>query len=353
MGAGAGGAMSACMAETVESGDAVRWHEECHCGGAVCAPWPEVASRALRPVNGWSLELGDPGTAIRAGRRLRGYRSARALVAQYTGDPVTLRLFPGEAPRRYLAVTLYVAEGSARVVTEDSTADSTADLRTGDLVVVPPDGVCAIHVGEATSVTLIGMPHPEPHLVRPGLHRMVPLAGAGHALADALMTPPTLPLDAVAAGWAEGALRELVLGVMALDAAPIDHRAAARARARAYIDVHFEDPALDVSGVARGLGMSVRTLHEAFAGSRETVSGVIRRRRVEAAKVYLIARPNRNLAGIARRSGFGGPDQFRRVFRAEVGMLPGEYRAGASKPAERRPTARTRGTDPRPPSPGA
>ncbi|CAM3502458.1 AraC family transcriptional regulator [Occultella aeris] len=321
--------MPSCTADIVEVGAAVRWYETCHCRGTdPCPDWLNVSMRALHPMDGWAVEMHEPDGAEVAGRHLRGYRSAQLLVARYSGDPVTLTMYPTKGPHRQVAMTVYLAEGSARVVGDGGAAD----LHPGDLVVVPPDGFCAIHFNEVSSVLLIGLPHPEPDLVRPGLHRLVPLADAGRALADALVEPPVQPFDVVAAGWAEGALRELVMGVMAVDAAPADRRAEVRARARAHVDVHFADPTLSAPDVALGLGMSVRSLHEAFAGSDETVARIIRARRVIGAKALLAARPNLNLAGVARRSGFGGPDQFRRVFRAEVGCLPGEYRAGTLAP---------------------
>ncbi|MBZ2197078.1 helix-turn-helix transcriptional regulator [Occultella gossypii] len=321
----AGRAVPSCTAEIVEVGTAVRWHETCHCRGAApCADWLDVSMRALRPMDGWAVELHEPDGAEAAGRHLRGYRSAQLFVARYAGDPVTLTMFPTEGPHRQIAMTIYLAEGSARVVGDGGAAD----LHPGDLVVVPPDGICTIRFGEASRVLFIGVPHPEPDLVRPGLHRLVPLADAGRALADALIEPPVQPFDVAAAAWAEGALRDLVMGVMAVDAAPADLRGGVRARARAYVDVHIADPTLSAPDVARALGMSVRSLHEAFEGTDETVARIVRARRVVAAKVLLTARPNLNLAGVARRCGFGGPDQFRRVFRAEAGLLPGEYRAG-------------------------
>src|SRR5699024_11450590 len=48
-----------------------------------------------------------------------------------------------------------------------------------------------------------------------------------------------------------------------------------------FIDAHLSDPQLSPSTIAAAHFISVRTLHQVFEGSGETVAGELRRRRVD------------------------------------------------------------------------
>jgi LacI family transcriptional regulator len=79
--------------------------------------------------------------------------------------------------------------------------------------------------------------------------------------------------------------------------------------------------------VARAAGVETRTLQNYFRDTiRRPIATEIRRVRVERAKRELAA-SNRPLDAVARAAGFGSIQRLYEVFRRELGMSPGEYRA--------------------------
>lgn len=98
-----------------------------------------------------------------------------------------------------------------------------------------------------------------------------------------------------------------------------------------YIDEHLSDPQLSPSTIASAHFMSVRTLHQIFAGSGETVAGEIRRRRIEKCRLDLADLWQKQIpvAAIGARWGLGDPAHFSRLFRSVVGQPPAEFRRSA------------------------
>ncbi len=101
-------------------------------------------------------------------------------------------------------------------------------------------------------------------------------------------------------------------------------------RATAWIDGRPQDPALGVETIAVGLAVSRRHLQAAFAERGETVTGWIRRRRLEGAAAALEdpALGHRSIEAIAREWGFAHASYFARSFRAQYGCTPGGWRRG-------------------------
>ncbi|WP_186293034.1 helix-turn-helix domain-containing protein [Brevibacterium aurantiacum] len=98
-----------------------------------------------------------------------------------------------------------------------------------------------------------------------------------------------------------------------------------------YIDANLADPQLTPSTIAAAHFMSVRTLHQVFEGSGETVSGEIRRRRIAACRQDL-ADPQKSqvpVAAIGARWGLSDPAHFSRLFRSLVGSPPAQFRRSA------------------------
>ena len=105
-------------------------------------------------------------------------------------------------------------------------------------------------------------------------------------------------------------------------------RIAHRQRALRLIDAQLGNHALKPGLVAGRLGLSERYLQMIFAERGETLSSVIRCRRVAEAKRLLsgIGAQSRGIGGIAYTVGFADPAHFSRVFAAETGLSPKAYR---------------------------
>lgn len=102
------------------------------------------------------------------------------------------------------------------------------------------------------------------------------------------------------------------------------HRGEARRRdqVEAYIDEHLAEPDLSPVSIADALGLSVRSIHAAFADETGTVAALIRARRVERAKALLLVRAEPPGTGaLAARVGLS-TDQLTRSFRAATGETP-------------------------------
>jgi len=102
-------------------------------------------------------------------------------------------------------------------------------------------------------------------------------------------------------------------------------------RALRFIEANLFDPALSVTRVAAAVNVSERYLQQIFAGRDQSVSDLIRNRRIEAAQRMLEEPQFRGttIAVIALRSGFQDPAHFSKLFRTATGMTPKEYRARA------------------------
>jgi AraC-like DNA-binding protein len=126
------------------------------------------------------------------------------------------------------------------------------------------------------------------------------------------------------------ACREPVIGA---DAAPARTRTA---QVKRYIDEHIGDPSLSSCTIAAANFMSLRTLQKLFRADGCTVTDWIRERRLAGARRDL---RDPRLAGvpisrIADAWGLPNPGHFSRMFRAEFGVSPRDYRddRGSSSP---------------------
>lgn len=121
----------------------------------------------------------------------------------------------------------------------------------------------------------------------------------------------------------------LVMALMGADGADGESsvRSGHRQRALRTIEQQFADPALEPADIARALGLSERYLQKIFAERDETVSGVIRSRRIREAQRLLANRAQQRLSvtQIAFAVGFSDPAYFSRVFRHATGVSPVQY----------------------------
>jgi len=103
---------------------------------------------------------------------------------------------------------------------------------------------------------------------------------------------------------------------------------ARRSHIRCHIEANLQEPDLSVSSIAKSFQISPRYLHMLFSDDTETVSELIRRRRLEEIKKRL-GNPNwknRTITQLAFEWGFNNTTHFARVFRERFGMSPREYR---------------------------
>jgi len=108
-----------------------------------------------------------------------------------------------------------------------------------------------------------------------------------------------------------------------------EYRAVSLLRAKALVERHLCDPALDVAFVAQGLKLSVRYLNKLFAAEQTSLGRYIWRRRLErcAARLGDRAFVHMGISEIALRHGFNDLSHFSRAFRAKYGMSPRQFRA--------------------------
>lgn len=137
------------------------------------------------------------------------------------------------------------------------------------------------------------------------------------------------------------AVRHLLdlLALTLLQAAPLAEASetavhvAQRLRVLRYLAANLGDPGLGTERVAGALGMSERHVQKLFAAQGETLSGLIRKRRMEEARLLLADPAGRSAAvsTIAYRLGFSDPAYFSRVFRDATGLSPRQYRAESGR----------------------
>ncbi|HET9954176.1 MAG TPA: helix-turn-helix transcriptional regulator [Polyangiaceae bacterium] len=106
---------------------------------------------------------------------------------------------------------------------------------------------------------------------------------------------------------------------------PLDQRIA---RARRDIECLLHDPSMGPVQIARRQGVSRRYLDGLFqARCAETLSAVIRRRRLERAAEQLVSEASHSVESIAHRWGFRNASHFSQAFREHFACSPTGYRS--------------------------
>ncbi|MEZ5744813.1 MAG: helix-turn-helix domain-containing protein, partial [Sphingomonadaceae bacterium] len=98
----------------------------------------------------------------------------------------------------------------------------------------------------------------------------------------------------------------------------------------ALIEARLSDPDLRTGMIAAELGISLRTVQNAFAALATTPSAYIQQRRLELAAERLAAGSSERITEIAYEIGFNDSAYFTRCFRQQYGKSPSEWRARAS-----------------------
>jgi AraC-like DNA-binding protein len=121
----------------------------------------------------------------------------------------------------------------------------------------------------------------------------------------------------------------LALVLERADAAPNETavRLAHRRRVLTLVESRFREPEIGLAWIAQALGLSPRYVQQILATHRETVSDLLRRRRMAEACRLLDRRGSSraSVATIAYSVGYTDPAYFSRVFRQSMGMSPMDY----------------------------
>jgi AraC-like DNA-binding protein len=100
-------------------------------------------------------------------------------------------------------------------------------------------------------------------------------------------------------------------------------RASLLVKVRHYIEDNLDDPGLCASSIAAAQGISLRTLHMAFAGTGSTVGRWVRDRRLKACYRELSrAGGTDTVTDVAFRWGFNDAAHFSRTFKLAFGVTP-------------------------------
>ncbi len=137
---------------------------------------------------------------------------------------------------------------------------------------------------------------------------------------------------------ARDALIELFKGVLneGIDSQEPRLAPALAQAAKDIVDRHLADPDLSPAILARELNVSVRTLHRAFAACGESVTGYIRRRRLQQARAELTSPHGRpSLSEIAAHWQFADSSHFIRAFKKQYGQTPAQFAQSSNRTAPR------------------
>ncbi len=96
----------------------------------------------------------------------------------------------------------------------------------------------------------------------------------------------------------------------------------------AYVATHLADAELSVAGLARDLGLGIRSVQRLFHQAGTTPRAYILARRLEAAAERLRAAGGTgrvNITDLAMSLGFNDPGYFSRVFHEEFGLTPSAF----------------------------
>jgi AraC-like DNA-binding protein len=208
-------------------------------------------------------------------------------------------------------------------------------LGTGDAIFIGRARQYAFHAVDVVTLVISELPEDSlPAAVRrledlpPGPLPPTPLVSALVGLLTTLAVRMDEPLE-FDAGYAARGIIDLETAILLeemgghRDACPADRVYEAAVE---YIDRHIAEPALAPPTIARALGVSLRSLHGAFAGRDVTVAKHVRDRRLDhVAEAVRTSSRRPSSAGLAARFGYAGADPLTRAFRQRFGRSIVEY----------------------------
>ncbi len=218
------------------------------------------------------------------------------------------------------------------VTTQDG---RTAVTQPGDLTLIDTTRPFSFDFGGDFSQLTLHIPDEllHDHLERdiPTATRISTVTGVGAAIRHALTA---IDSGELAPGSAARLARHTCgLLAVALDQPPPEGPVGQRhgrllAQALDDIQEHLTDPDLSPARTAARLGISVRLLHQLFAGYEHSYAATVRRHRLDQARRDLTdpARAALRIIDIAADNGFADVTHFHRVFRQVYGYTPAQLR---------------------------
>jgi AraC-like DNA-binding protein len=191
--------------------------------------------------------------------------------------------------------------------------------------------------GPVDNQTLV-IPRDRLRLLAPGYEAMIgrpfsseqPAARLMASFLDSLM-PVVGALDVAARNAVGNAALDLARAmVVPCDETELPQRAAGLLTAvRLYIDSNLGDPGLSPATIAKANAISLRTLHRLFESADESVSTLIRERRLSRTYADLLRGTDESVTAIAFRWGFRNMSFFSRLFRERYGSCAREVQVAA------------------------
>ena len=176
---------------------------------------------------------------------------------------------------------------------------------------------------------------PKQALSEVSYERLVPFVTVGSSSPEARLLLAQLDalgetagtLNCKAAKRARNSTLHLIRGILDAELSSEADSSHIRGRAERYIDRHLRDHSLGPNTIAEGLGVSLRTLHRAFAESDESVMAYVRRRRLDHARIEMTTQDSSvTITYLAARWQFADAAHFSRAFRQRFGLTPTQYR---------------------------
>jgi AraC family transcriptional activator of tynA and feaB len=162
--------------------------------------------------------------------------------------------------------------------------------------------------------------HPAARLIGSFLGSVMPVVGS---------------LDVAARDALAEAASDIARAVVATrdDPQPRHQTASRLAAVRLYIDAHLGDPSLSPTAIAKAHAISLRTLYRLFESTGDSVSAVIRERRLSRCHAELRCGTDESVTAIAYRWGFRNMSFFSRLFHQQYGVSARELQTAARLPA--------------------
>ena len=216
-------------------------------------------------------------------------------------------------------------------------------LNPGDFVLFDKTRPFSVNFNRFATMVVIRLPHQELARRALDLDRVVGVHRSGDAGPGAMLSSfVRTTWDQLQRGggeeWADSLgevmWRLIDLSMRSEDAfeARSSRQTQSRHRARAFIERHLCDPALDIGAVADHMKVTPRYVQMLFAEVATTPSGYIMERRLNLVAEQLRRGPGQSVSEIAYAAGFNDLSYFSRAFRKRFGVSARDYRAGRRGP---------------------